>query len=219
MRRLSYQESKQVDYRRLYVFLEELMQGCENQHILKEFYVCDHLERLQVNILASRNLADHLFKKLKKCCDQADNYIELEKYIVYMDWLFDDSDEPFIHYKRNLLKVILDYTTDYFTSDEYCVIRHLCDKRMQVEDRIALGKHNVCIHNFLTDYFDCEIFLIEGHYQKAMQLLQKIPMEGILLDYQDELEDYCKKENHKKWLLSLLPKRTLSIHQNYGLIR
>lgn len=219
MKRLSYQESIHVDYERLFIFLGELMQGCANQNLLKSFYVCDHLERLQATISSSQGLSHYLFKKLKKCCDQADNYVELEKYVVYMNLLFDEYYEPFVAYKRNLLKVILDYTTDYFTSDEYCVIRHLVDKRNTIDDIISLGKHNIRHQDFLTFYFDCEIYLLEGDFKEATKLLQMIPMEGALVDYQEELETYLKNENRKQWVLSFLHKKPLSLSQTYSLLR
>lgn len=198
MKRNSYIESRNIDFKHFYIFLGELLKGCDNKEIVENFYVAESLEQLQLNIRDHRPSSDYFFKKLKNCADQSDNYIELEKYVVYMNILLGDQYRPLTLYKTKLLQLIKAHMR-YLTSDEYCVIRHLVDfEELELSEIINLYQKGT--RDKLYYYFICEIYLIEKHYEKALSILEMIPMEGLLLDYQDDLGRYLRRRQFKKRL-------------------
>lgn len=205
MKRLDYKTSRKIEFKKFQMYLIELLKGCENKKIIEIIYLSESLEQLQLNVQDCKPASDYFYRKLKKYADQSDNYIELEKYVIYMDILLGNDYEPLKMYKRNLLKLILQHVEDYFTSDEYCVIRHLIDfDKWNLEDIIALGEEGIQKNSYLNQYFTCEIYLIEGKYKQATKILNVIKMEGILLDYQEDLERYLHKEAWRNRLNTFL---------------
>lgn len=191
MKRLDYTQSKEVDFKALYAFLQEFVSTCQNKKVRTLFYMSESLEQLQLNIQDNKVMSDYFFKKLKYGADQADHYIELERFVVYMNVLLGDHYEPLKLYKSKLLTLILDHIQDYFTSDEYCVIRHLVS--FDIDKIIELGTKSLYNQGNDKKYFICEIYLLEQCYDKASLLLPSLKMEGVLEDYKEDYLKYQRK--------------------------
>ncbi len=194
MKRLDYKTSRKVEFKPLYDFLSMFVENCQNDKIKSLFYVSESLEQLQLNIQDDNQASNFFFRKLKQCADFADHYIELEKFIIYMGVLLGTHYKPLQLYKKNLLNIILNHIDEYFTSDEYCVIRHLVSfNNEQIDDIIALGQQRIEKNNKANQFFTCEIYLIEGQYKKALSLVEESKWNGILLDYKADLLHYKRQ--------------------------
>ncbi|WP_041139390.1 hypothetical protein [Beduini massiliensis] len=214
MKRLDYKTSRMVDFQQLYAFLNTFIMTCQNERVKTLFYVSESMEQLQMNIQDDVQACEFFFRKLKRCADQADHYIELEKFVVYMDLLLGTRYPPFNQYKKNLLKVILSHIDHYFTSDEYCVIRHLIPfQQYSLDTIIKQGQRYIEQNNEANRYFACEIYLIEGQYKQALSLVNENEFTGILLDYQEDLLRYKRK---KTWQQLWKPSDFVHYQQRYA---
>lgn len=214
MKRLDYKTSRMVDFHQLYAFLNTFIATCQNERIKTLFYVSESMEQLQLNIQDNVQACEFFFRKLKRCADQADHYIELEKYVIYMDLLLGLHYAPFNQYKKNLLNVIIRHIDHYFTSDEYCVIRHLIPfQQYTIEEIVALCQAHIDQNNEANRYFTCEIYLIEGQYKQALSLVDENEFTGILMDYQEDLLRYKRRNT---WQQLWKPSEFIRYQERYA---
>lgn len=214
MKRLDYKTSRMVDFNQLYTFLNTFIMTCQNDRVKTLFYMSESMEQLQINIQDNKQACEFFFRKLKCCADQADHYIELEKFVIYMNLLLGTAYPPFNQYKKNLFNVILNHIQDYFTSDEYCVIRHLIPfHHYSLESIIRLGQSFTEKNNAVNQYFACEIYLIEGQYKQALNLMDISEFTGILLDYQEDVVHYQRKN---VWQQLWKPNKKVHYQQRYA---
>lgn len=195
MKRMNYPESYLFDFETLSSLVEELLKESKIEDYQDVLNNALSLEQLQLNIKDHMKIQRYLFEKLKKCADLATDYLELERYIIYMNVLIDHRYPPLIKYKQSLFEYILACREDYFTSDEYCVIRHLIPfKEENINTILEIGWQGLSKNNILYQIFTCEIYLIEGQYSKARQYLEEIGFISLLADYQ---EDYLLSLKHQ----------------------
>lgn len=187
MKRKNYNESRNISFEELKDVVFRIMKDSSYLEYYDVLNNSESYEQLILNVQDSTRVHQYLFKQLKYLADCAKDYLELEKYVVYMDLLIDPRYPPLIKYKNNLLAYIFKCREDYFTSDEYCVIRHLIPfKRENLDEIIMMGWEGLYSDNILYKIFTCEIYLIEGQYSKAKKYIEEIGFVSLLLDYYDE---------------------------------
>lgn len=190
MKRQSYIESKKVKL----VDLKTIVNQIINDYELLEFkYIINlatSIEELVLNIQDQPKFHQTVFKWIKYKADLSRDYIELEQWIIYLLILIDRRYPPLVSYIKNLINFIMDTRDLYFTSDEYCVLRHLtCYDYKNLDDIIKWGWQNLNQTTLLYKIFTCEIYLIEKQYKHAKSILDEIGWISLLNDY---YEDYYK---------------------------
>ncbi len=193
MKRKSYQESSQVSINKVLMYLNSLQVCMHNSHLEEVINEACDIKDIQKLISNRPMLQEDLFRKLKAFADQSDNYEELENYIIIMNCLFDRQYEPYQRYKHKLVLGVYQHLDEFFTCDEYCLIRHLVDfKEGSIEKIIEIGWKSLPPYPYAYHYFTSEIYLIEKQYEKAIDHLQYIDAPDLIQEYGDGLQSYIR---------------------------
>lgn len=191
MKKISYKESNQIDFEGFYGFLRQLLIGCKYKSVIVDFNNANNYKELQLFIRDNLVACNYFFKKLKLLADNSDNYIELEKYLVYMNALLGGNYLPLIIYKKRLLTLIQDDINSDNAVDWYCVIRQLTS----INDGVLKEMFENKVNNYSD--FSCIIYLIEGKYSKVNH--KNIIKSKILDEYRIEYKKYILNEKIKSF--------------------
>ncbi len=208
MKTKSYIASRKCSVEELKELIEDIFRNSQNCNYKTVLDNSQSLEQLQLNVQDQMDVQQYLFQALKNRADKAKSYEELEKYIVYMNVLIDPRYPPLRRYKSNLIEFIFNCRDQYFTSDEYRVLRHLLTFKIdELPQLIAFGWCNLSTNSLLYKIFTCEIYLIEGQYELARKFIAEIGWIDLFCDYQQDYEKNMKIQKQKiQFSLNIYPK-------------
>ena len=206
MRYKSYEKAYEIDVWHLKMFLIKIASEYQMPGLEKVILLSKDLEEIQYWVRKSEYYQKKIFICLKKRMDQETEPEKMEEWLVYMRLLLDWDNPLYKTYRQNLMEALSLMCDPYFTSDIYCLMRHLV-KSGKIHRNHLIKKYEM-IDDMTQRYFLCEIYLIEENYQMAYTYLKTCRYEGVLQAYDFELKTYdflkyrryaLKQPLFKKW--------------------
>lgn len=167
------------------------------------------LEELQYKIRSNYHFSAKVFYYCAKTIDHADDLIQVEEILVFMNLVLGNTNKQYELYKDRLYHKIMKNIVDYLTSDEYLVLRHL--RRFTKKNRRQYLNAISCkLRGMMTiqQQFFLEIYLIEEDYLMAWELISKGVHTPLLAYYSFELY-----ENNPKYYQKYILKQPQKINK------
>lgn len=190
MKKKSFSEMYDYDICELKNMLYEVARHYQDEALCLALLYSVSLDEIQTKIRAKERFRREIFYYGKHCIDQAEHLGQTEKILVWMNLVLGRRYRLYETYKNELYKTIMANVTDYLTTDEYCVIRHLL-KFNRFTRRHFLNQIRAMLDGIedVQDVFDLEIYLLECDYQKAWDYIEKGIHASFVRDYHFELAE------------------------------
>lgn len=190
MKKKSFKEMYEYDICSIKEILYEVAKHYQDDALCLVLLYSVSLDEIQTKVKTNRRFSKEIFYYGKHCLDQADNLAQTEKILVLLNQVLGHHNRSFEKYKNELYKRIMENVTDYLTTDEYCVIRHLI-KFNRFTRRHFLSQIRTMLTGIdeVQDVFELEIYLLENDYQKAWHYITKGVHASFVRDYHFELAE------------------------------